>query len=42
LIYIPSKKTFAFYATNTGVFADGKLGGKAGEMQGAILGVLLK
>lgn len=42
LIYIPSKKVFAFYATNTGVFANGKLAEKAGEMQMGILGVLLK
>lgn len=42
LIYIPSKKVYAFYATNTGVFANGKLPDKAGEMQMAILGILLQ
>jgi D-alanyl-D-alanine carboxypeptidase len=42
LIYIPTKKVYAFYAVNTGVFANGKIADKAGEMQMAILGILLK
>lgn len=42
LIYIPSKKIYTFFATNTGVFSNGTLGDKAGEMKNAIMGVLLQ
>jgi D-alanyl-D-alanine carboxypeptidase len=42
LLYIPSHKTYTFFATNTGVFSDGKLGDKAGEMRNAILQALLQ
>jgi D-alanyl-D-alanine carboxypeptidase len=42
LVYIPSKKVYAFFATNTGVFANGTLSDKAGEMKNAIMGILLE
>jgi D-alanyl-D-alanine carboxypeptidase len=42
LIYIPSRKVYAFFSTNLGVFSDGKLPDKAGEMREGILKVLLQ
>jgi D-alanyl-D-alanine carboxypeptidase len=42
LVYIPSKKVYAFFATNTGVFANGTLSDKVGEMKNAIMGILLE
>lgn len=42
LVYFPSKKTYLFLATNTGVVVDGLGGIKANELKNAVLEVLLK
>ena len=42
LAYIPSKKTYLFLATNTGVVIDGLGGIKANDAKNGILAVLLK
>jgi D-alanyl-D-alanine carboxypeptidase len=40
LIYIPKHKIYAFFSTNLGVFANGTLPDKAGEMRDQILKTL--
>ncbi len=42
LAYVPSKKTYLFFATNTGVVIDGLGGIKANDAKNGILAVLLK
>lgn len=42
LLYVPSQKTYAFLATNTGVVVDGLGSKKAGEMRNAVLMALLQ
>ncbi len=42
LLYVPSKKTYVFVATNIGVVIDGAGGEKANKMKDEILGVLLQ
>ncbi|MFT3794058.1 serine hydrolase domain-containing protein [Flavobacterium sp.] len=42
LVYIPSRKVYAFYAINLAVFPNGELPNKAGEMKNAIEQVLMK
>jgi len=40
LLYIPNFKTYVFFSTNLGVFGEGKLPDKAGEMRDEILKTL--
>jgi len=42
LLYVPSKKTYVFIATNIGVLIEGKLPRKADAMKNKILAVVLK
>lgn len=42
LLYIPSRKLYAFFATNLGVLVEGDLVKKTGEMRDAIIATLLK
>lgn len=42
LLYIPNLKTYVFFSTNLGVFAEGKLPDKAGEMRNEILKALMQ
>ena len=40
LLYIPRPKTYVFFSTNVGVFAEGTIPDKAGEMRNEILKAL--
>lgn len=42
LVYIPSRQTYVFLATNLGVFVDSNLSATAAEMRDAVLATLLK
>ena len=42
LMYIPSHKTYVFFATNLGVFVESELVKKAGQFRDAILNTLLQ
>ena len=42
LLYIPGRKTYVFFSTNLGVFAEGKLPDQAGEMRNEILKALMQ
>lgn len=42
LLYIPSRKTYIFFATNLGVFIESELVKKAGDFRDAILTTLIK
>jgi D-alanyl-D-alanine carboxypeptidase len=42
LLYIPKFKTYVFFSTNLGVFAQGTLPDKAGEMRNEILKALIQ
>ncbi|HMU45121.1 MAG TPA: serine hydrolase domain-containing protein [Chitinophagaceae bacterium] len=42
LLYIPRVKTYVFFSTNLGVFAEGTLPNKAGEMRDEILRAIMQ